>query len=385
MTSKDLHDCVFDFDGEGEGGFFRVDMTNREGELNRHVMINRGDKYLMTATLLDVVHGKLRDGSDDEATLLVAGFNFLPSGNKRFVDANITWTFTSDDPTVDVEVESIAPFGSWSLNPVTLKLESNIGIKANAGPGTGPVAANVSGEYGEKAAKDLEYHTLVEGSRRMENRNYGGFDSVRWYLKENAKDRRGICRMLQVGILLKRTTSSEKKSKRDPAPTFRGTLDITVDKGVLSKAKSFVERVRKNMKKDEAVVFRPGMDRVSGHFDIPNHNLSSVDLTEDIMYMSLHESFENLRKEREERKRKKREEAEKKKQEEEDKKKQDEGEKDTTIGAGIAANSSALAQSQVRGIHASLMNRPPVWLYYVALGMLGMYLSQQVAKFWSGR
>src|SRR5580698_80430 len=113
-SKKVLDDMVFDFDGEGEGGFFRLRMTNRDGELNRRVMYNKGEKFLIVATLLDVAHGKMASGGGEDATLLIANFLFVPSGGKRFVEANISWTFTSDDPAVEVAVENIAPRGSWA-------------------------------------------------------------------------------------------------------------------------------------------------------------------------------------------------------------------------------------------------------------------------------
>jgi hypothetical protein len=383
MASKrELEDRIFELDGEGQGGFYRVPMTNRDGELNRHVMVNRGDKSLVTATLLDVVHGKMKADGDD-ATLLIASFLFLPADDQRFANANISWTFTSDDPAVEVEVVDIAPKGSWALNPVTLKLETTIAAKGNIGGVGGPVTANAGADYGRKAAKDLEYHTLVDGSMKVEERDYGGFDSARWNLKENVQHPRGICRMLQVGVLLKRTILSGKKPRPGPLPTFRGAVDITVEKGASNwtHAKSALRRAWKKMEKDEAIVFRPDTDLVSEHFDIEKDNLGVINLTDDIMYMSLHESFEEVRKERQERK-KKWEDSEKSKQqqEEEDKKQQDEAETKRHAVAAVAAGTSTLAQSQGGGRDTSSANGPSAWLLYVVLGMLGMYFWQQLAK-----
>jgi hypothetical protein len=145
---------VLDFTGENEGGFYRISMTNAQGELNRRVMINRGEKFQVLSNLLDVAHGKIKEGGDD-ATLLIASFYFLPSRDKRFVEPHITWTFTSDDPAVEVSVERISPDGAWSLAPVKQARERNFVGRAGVGPAAGPISATVDGEFGMKQAMEL--------------------------------------------------------------------------------------------------------------------------------------------------------------------------------------------------------------------------------------
>jgi len=402
MARKErLDDCLFDFDDDGEGGFYRVPMTNRPGELNRHVMVNRGDKFLMVATLLDVVHGKMSNGGGDDATLLVATFQFLPSAKKRFVSANITWTFRSDDPAVEVAVQSIAPTAGWALNPVTLNLETTFGANANVGgPGASPVTAGAGGEYGHKTAKDLVYHTQVDGIKLNMERNSGGFDSARWHLLENQQDRRGICRSLQVGVLLTRTVLKGMKPRPGPPPTFKSTLEITVVKDGWSQAASGMTKAFKKTEEDEDIVFRPGEDRVSGYFDIDKDNLGSVDLTNDIMHMSLYSSFDDLHKEREERKRRKHEQEEQREQEEaarkkeaeeaaeklrveeEDRKRQREKKKEVQIpvegGVGPHTTNRAAGEPARAGPQtASLFFFPP-WVFYIVLGMVVMYIWQRL-------
>lgn len=342
---------VFDLNSENEGGVYRVAMTNAEGELNRHVMVNRGDKFQVTANLLDVAHGTVRDTGDD-ATLLIASFYFLPSRKKRFIEATITWAFTSDDPSVEIAVEKLAPEGSWSLAPVRQSLEKSVTGKANAGPGIGPVTASIGGEFGMKKTLENDHHTTIMGVKRMVNRDKGGFDAVRWTLMENEATKTGICRMLQVGILLKRTILKGETPKSGSAPKFRGELEMVVDKGGWSEVASKARRVWKKAEKDEAIEFQPGTDRNSGNFDINKTMLGDLDLQSDVMFMSLHQSFEDIRKEREERTRKKREERE------------------TQNLETIATTEGSAASTPI----PSLL----FWAFSVIAGVFGIYLWQRI-------
>ena len=403
MSSKtDLDDCILEMDGEGQGGFYRVPMTNRDGEFNRKVMVNRGERSQVTARLLAVAHGKMKADGDD-ATLVIASFLFTPANEKRFANASISWTFTSDDPAIEIEVDEIAPEGSWALNPVTLKLETTIAAKAGIAGTGGPVTVNTGAEFGRKSAKDVEYHTLVDGSMKVDERDYGGFDTARWSLKENVQHPRGICRVLQVGVLLKRIILSGRKPRPGSLPTFRGVIDITVETGTskLSHAKSSLSRAWKKTKKDDAILFRPDIDKVSRHFDIEKDNLGAMDLTDDIMYMSLYENFEEVQKERRERKEKMREDSDKKqeeakkqeevviqekakkKQEAENNKRQDETEIKSHTVTAFTTGVSTSVPSQDSRRDTSSTKAPPVWLVYVMLGMLGMYFWQQLANFFA--
>lgn len=300
----DFDGVVFDLDGDGEGGFYRVRMTNRPREINRQVIIDRGNRFQILAELLDVVHGTATDGGED-ATLVIASFSFLPSRERRFKSAQITWTFTSDDPAVDVNVTNIAPAASWSLVPTRRTDETATTGKADLGPSAGPVTASGGVEYSMKQTQDHDFHTTVTGAKRVYERDNGGYDTARWVLEENPAQKTGIIRTLQVGLLLRRTLLHGKPPGPDPAPTFRGTLDVVVEKDWWSEHLSEAKRVWQKNEREDAIIFKPGVDRVSGLFDIDKNSLSSVHLRDDVMYMSLHENFEDLQTEREARKERK--------------------------------------------------------------------------------
>jgi hypothetical protein len=278
---------VLDLEGDGQGGFFRV--GNRPGEVNRPVMINRGTKLQVTADLVEVMHGTLKPGGD-QGTLIVADFRFLPTNWRRFKAAIVKFQFISDDPSVEVAVIDIAPHGSWSLNPTSRKDEFGGILKPEAGAG----GANASlGEVSLKQTQDKNFHTKVSGSMKMETRDTGGKDTAQWTLAENPAQKTGIASTLRVAILLKRIRLAEDQKKTGEEPTFRGIVEVIADSDLFSSIEEKLERVRKKVPKDEAVVFKHGKNLSSDRFKIDDTSLGSHKLN-DIMYMSLHESYEDL-------------------------------------------------------------------------------------------
>jgi hypothetical protein len=395
----DMRDFVFDLEGTAEGSAYRVQVKNDSGEKNRQVIINNDDPFLTVGTLLDVIHGKTRVGGDD-ATLIIANFQFVPSGNKRFVSANLTWTFSCDDPAVNIAVEQITPHGNWVLDAVTLKVDQAVSGNASISPQGGPISAgSLGGEYRRGTAKEVVRHTSVQGTQRMEARHEGGFDSVRWHLRENENDKQGICRMLRVGVLLTQRVRPGMKP-RPGTPIFQGNVDIVVEKGFWSKGKEFIKPVWKkaDKDKDEPVLFQRTEERVSGLFDdlIDRDSLAAVNLTDDIMSMSMHEDFGDLRKAREKRRQKKLEEQQEKvREEEERRRKQKEEEKKEESKQAEAESRSESRGNEAAGLDGgqrvltqTLAHPPPSsfppWVAYIALGVLLMYAWQKLVALLGG-
>jgi hypothetical protein len=422
----------FDLSGQGENSSYRVDMVNKPGERNRGLMLSKGESYTVSATLLEVVHGKWKNGGDGEATLIIASFRFIPPNNRRFKYAKIDWTFTSDDPALDIKVAEVAPDAGWASDPITLKLERTIGVTGNVGASLTPANAGLTTKYEGKEAKDLVYHTSVSGTSRMEGlKNQGGPNSARWILKENPKQKQGICTMLQVAVLLRRPVEEGKNPKPRPEQTFKSTMEIVVNKGSAN-AKGFFSGVKEEVQDwsskktsgDQAVEYHPDKPSQSGDFIVDENNLHATNL-EEIMFMSMSSSWEDLKKERQDRKRAK-EDAEEKKQEAEDKKRKEEEEEDKKRQEQEAEdkkmweleeqkrkeeedkkrqeqNTKGVANTEVRvtnlpevsANHAGLnalvqpqgnmlpQAQTPPWLY-VALGILVMYTFQQLVKSWFG-
>jgi biotin carboxyl carrier protein len=197
--------------------------------------------------------------------------------------------------------------------------------------------------------------------------------------------------MVMVGVLLRRTIKPGKKPKPGPAPIFLGAVDIHADKHVQPDLKAWTEKAFKDTYKDDAVRFQPGTDKDSGRFEIDKNNLEAISLTDDIMYMSLQENFDELRRRKEEKKKIKQEEAERKKQEEEEatkKKEEEEAEKakneKSAVPAPVIGTAPAVSDTQGGGQATSPTTAVPTWIYYVVLGMLGTYLWQQLNKLFSG-
>ncbi|KAI9689795.1 MAG: hypothetical protein M1822_009677 [Bathelium mastoideum] len=383
----------FDLSGDGEGSSYRVPMRNLPNELNRREMFSRGERFMATATLLEVVHGKMMDGSGGDATRLVAAFCFIPSIKKRFENVVINWTFTSDDPAIDVAIEEIAPRGGWVADPITLKLEKTTGVKGSIGASFPPANATVEANHEGKVSKELTYHTWVDGISRMGGiKDSGGHNSVRWVLKANPEGVDGICRMLRVAVLLRRPILPGKQPARREEQFFRSDLKISVEKkGWWHLHKNEPEKAWKTSSPDEAVKYHPDTPSEARFFSGDENNLRATNLAEEIMFMSMSENFEDATKRQEGKKaeveEKKRREEQKKKQREEKRKadeaKKVEGEPKAPSAADAPAATNSFAHGQGRERDALPSTQTPAWLY-VALGILGMYAFQQLMKSWYG-
>jgi hypothetical protein len=395
----------FDLSGKGEDSSLRVDMQNDPNQRTREQILSKGEKFTVSATLLEVAHGNWKKSDECESTLLIASFRFIPPKNRRFKYVKIDWTFTSDDPAIDVTIKKIAPDAGWASDPVTLKLEKTIGVEGNLGASITPASAGAKMSYQSKKAKDLVYHTSVTGSSRMAGlKNRGGHNSVRWELKENPENRQGICTMLQVAVLLRRPVRSGMKPKRRLEQTFKSTMEIEVEKysvdikGFISGFKDgFEDLATAKTPGDQPVNYHPDEPNDSDDFIIDKNNLGDTDL-EEIMFMSTSSSYEELKMERHERKKAKEEAIAKEKLQEEEKEKRGGEDKDVleekskkADGGGAKAavtipfSTGPIAEfvqpQRVRDVLPQ--GQTPAWLY-VALGILGMYCFQQFMKSWFG-
>jgi hypothetical protein len=408
---SDGYDHVeFDLGGSGSNSALRVDMRNKPNERNRNIIADKGERFTVSATLLDAAHGQWATNSAEEATLLIVSFRFIPPKNRRFTYARIDWTFTSDDPAIDISIKKLAPDADWALDPVTLKLERTNVVGANLGASFPPGTAGANASHESKKSKDLDYHTTVSGNSRMGAfKDEGGHNSARWVLIENPEHRQGICTMLQAAVLLIRTIEVGKTPKARADQTFKSTMEIAVEKaslnpkGVLNGIIAAVEDVASaKAKGDEPVIYHPDDLRESGDFVINKGNLRATDL-EDIMFMSLSSSWAELKRERQEKQRVEQEAEEKKMKEAEEetrkletqrtKDAEERSERDIEGSGedlGQATKNPRISQSAVPGVNTFAPHQPvqgmlpgqtPSWLY-ILLGVLGMYAFQQFTKSW---
>ncbi|KAF4631246.1 hypothetical protein G7Y89_g6886 [Cudoniella acicularis] len=291
-----LDGFALELEGDGTGGFYRV--RNRKDQINRSAIINRGEKFSVIADLVEVVHGTLKPGGDAGA-IIVADFQFIPKRGRRYKGAIINFQFESDDPSVEVSVEKIAPLSRWALNPTTRNDKFSLSFKPSieAIPGVGNVSL---GELSSSQKQDKLFHTEVEGSMRLETRDEGGKDTAQWVLGENEAQKTGIARALRVAIVVKRAILNASdgemiKLSIDEGPTFRVTVEAVAEVPIMSLgwAEEKFEILRKKVPVDDAVVFKPGKNLESGLFDFSKTALLAEDLKK-VMAMSLYQSFEGL-------------------------------------------------------------------------------------------
>ncbi|EJT77077.1 hypothetical protein GGTG_06991 [Gaeumannomyces tritici R3-111a-1] len=295
MDSDDPYaPLVLDLDGEGSGGFYRV--RNRPDELNRGAAINRGEKFQVVADIVEVTHGSLSMEPNGTAgvpgVLIVADFQFVPKQGRRYKGATIKFTFTSDDPLVEVSVERIGPSGRWSKYPTTRNDASSWKLS----PSVGAAGVDVSlGDVSNAKEQTKTFHTFVTGTIRMETRDEGGKDTAQWVLEENEAQKTGIARFFRVAILAKLDVSPERKTPEPPQ--FQATVEAITTVPFMSRgwAEEKIEVVRKKVPVDDPIKFKCGVNRESGLFKFDKKSLRGEDLTK-IMAMNLYHSFEDLNK-----------------------------------------------------------------------------------------
>ncbi|KAF2729241.1 hypothetical protein EJ04DRAFT_568800 [Polyplosphaeria fusca] len=215
-------------DPEGDGGFFRY--QNGPGEVQRRHLVDRGNSLVVQGELAEVVHGKLSPDSDDEATLVVTDFHFVPSkASRRFKSAAITLRFEAEASADSaVEVVEISP-------------------KESKSPGG------------------------LSGTIRLEGRPYGPKNTARWIVSE--KDEFGIPRRIRTVTLLRRKARKEGGNAR-----FLAEVEIKTKVDFASTAEAAFDSLLGRTPKDEPVIFDPEHPSTTTRFG--TESLDNVDLSE---------------------------------------------------------------------------------------------------------
>jgi hypothetical protein len=281
---------VLDLEGGGCGGFYRV--RNRGKQVNRDAIINRGEKFQVIADLVEVKHGTLKPGSD-LGTIIVADFHFVPKRSRRYKGAIIKFTFTSDDPQVEVSVERIAPHDCWTKHPTIRDDSFSWTLKpAVDAPGIGEISF---GEICSSETRIKTFHTMVDGTIRLEIRDSGGKDTAQWVLGENEAQSTGIARSLRVAMVVKLAISPGRITTS--LPNFSATVEAVADVPFCSQGwiEEQVETMKNKSPMDEPVNFQHGVDLESDLFKFSKTKLLDEDLTK-VMAMDLYNRFEDLNK-----------------------------------------------------------------------------------------
>lgn len=247
-----------------EGAAFHV-KNAPGGEIQRTHLMDSGSNLLMQGELLQVIHGKLAP-NDAPATLTVLSFNFHSMALlRRFRAATITLQFADANNRAnwDPEVIGIAPHGHFSMN-LTQKSEevthsAALSVQSNS------TVAGVTAGYGWGRTESLQKQdqTTLRGAIRLEGRDYGPPNTVRWVLMENVTQKSGIPTKLRVAVLLKRKSFVDR---------FVATIRVKADLDIISAFQGLFGR----SPRDDPVMFDPSQPPTSHGFDL--ENLKDCDL-----------------------------------------------------------------------------------------------------------
>jgi hypothetical protein len=250
---------VIELDPKGEGGAYR--MRNLDGEINRSIIVKRDNT--VQADLVSVIHGK---HNGIPATLIITDFWFMPGKkSRRFTWARITYKFDSRDKKdggaggLGPTVAKIEPEGHFSLHPKQKHVDKNLKLNLGAQAPTVPISPGGSVEWSLGENYDAEDQIKLAGIKTLEGRDFGGYNTARWTLKENEMVNSGIPTRLRTAIVLERK-ATEAKAK------FQGTLEIKVDADLISEMGFIIKRLLGNVPKDDPVIFDPKISTSSvGH------------------------------------------------------------------------------------------------------------------------
>jgi hypothetical protein len=190
------------------------------GQVEREDVYDEGKKLNMQMSLVDVIHGTVRESTADidpttsspvlrsvPATLIIADFRFTSHDtSRRFKHAEIELRFRGANDLQDLnppEVFQIAPMGSLGLQKTEKTQEKKRGATINAG---GTFVANISGEldWSLDTTQILYDEARLEGMTTKRERNIEPKNAAVWSMTENDDIEKGIPSLLRTVILLKR-------------------------------------------------------------------------------------------------------------------------------------------------------------------------------------
>lgn len=215
----------------------------------RRGVMQRKGAFNIQCTLMDVIHGKMKPGSKDFATLVVMKFRFEKRRlRRRIMSTDISLQFFGmNAEATRPTVHAIIPHDQYAIVETTSHQEkSREGtVHLNIGPSN---LGSGSGGYTVRKVtnEDLTDATTVSGSMDLDGYEWGDPNCASWTLLENETRKSGIPSSLQVAILLKR----------------KGQEQFGCNVNVKSRAdfKTRVERLFGTPPEDDPVLFDPQIE-----------------------------------------------------------------------------------------------------------------------------
>lgn len=259
---------------------------NNGDEIEREVVIDRGEDLFVGCELLPVIHGQMDPSTKTPASLVVFDFRFQSNRRKkRFLKAHITVVFADEQfpghPSFDPVVKEIsfAPSGGngrHSVFPTTRKQEVKRAV--NLSGGGSEFGVNVTGGASYEVNETVEKRdsAILEARKRVLGRGMGSKNAAEWVLLEKNLKQDGIPTFMRVAIILKRPESNESRR-------FKATISVDAKLALGPRIADIWSVLgMTNVPPVDPVIFDPGRRRkVKFVLDVDEDHLEAVNLQDD--------------------------------------------------------------------------------------------------------
>lgn len=220
--------------------------------------------FHVSCTAKVIVHGTLKEDSEERATLLIYDFEFFSYRSARIKEANILFEFQPRPGRIGGGpiVQKIAPYATHVLMQTTQTETRTIALDGGVSGGAiVDINANLSAE--KSVEKTTTWAAQITGARPFDD--WGNYMVAQWSLKENASQQNGIVSLFRTCILL----------TRDDDEQFCCIPSIEVKPDVKSQVLSLFS----SRAPDDPIVFDPAYDPynvLEGGVEIDEQNLGAV-------------------------------------------------------------------------------------------------------------
>jgi hypothetical protein len=249
-------DIFLDLAGD-EGAQFRH--QNDGDEIERTIVIDRGEALVVTCELLPAIHGQYTPDSYSPASLVIFDFSFLPTKHaRRFLEAEISVIFADEErggQLYDPEVKEISfsPSGQasyLSMFPTTRRQEVARGVQVLGGGGAFGASLTAGFFWELSETKQSEDAAALVARKRVRGRGKGGQNAAEWSLLENSSTRSGIPTFFRAAVLLLRPDFAEGRR-------FTAMVTIKAKVDLLTSIEEGVKRVLGKISKVDPIIFDP--------------------------------------------------------------------------------------------------------------------------------
>lgn len=216
-----------------------------------------------------MIHGHLKSGSGQRATLLVYEFKFNSYRGTRIKEADVLFEFHSrNGRSAGPTVAAVRPNGIHKMEETTQNESSKFAVELKAGPQIPAVDAGVTLSKEDAVEKITKHHTVVRGDNPQSD-DWGNYFQARFFLSENKSQSTGIPSQLTVCILLEREDDEDFECR----PYIEATPNFT----------TMIASLGSSRAPDEPIIFdvrQLPFDSLESDVNIDPDNLAAVDLEE---------------------------------------------------------------------------------------------------------